>query len=202
MATEIQKPKENELEEEEELPQKTLETVSNKPSLLTEGESVDKEVEHKESEASNAAETTLGSSTVEESAPVTDLQKKMRRAERFGMAVQLSEEEKRNSRAERFGTASTVHGSDELKKSEELKRKARAERFGLPAQSVADEEAKKKARQARFATNSKTDSVEEDKMKARAIRFSQTPAGGPSQTNGKASSAQESATVSKASGGT
>lgn len=34
-------------------------------------------------------------------APVTDIQKKMRRAERFGMSVQLSEEEKRNSRAER-----------------------------------------------------------------------------------------------------
>lgn len=36
-----------------------------------------------------------------EDAPVTDVQKKMRRAERFGMPVQLSETEKRNSRAER-----------------------------------------------------------------------------------------------------
>lgn len=34
-------------------------------------------------------------------APVTDTQKKKRRAERFGMPVQLSEQEKRNSRAER-----------------------------------------------------------------------------------------------------
>lgn len=33
---------------------------------------------------------------------VTDVQKKMNRAERFGMPVHLSEEEKRNSRAERY----------------------------------------------------------------------------------------------------
>lgn len=33
--------------------------------------------------------------------PVSDTQKKIRRAERFGMPVQLSEQEKRNSRAER-----------------------------------------------------------------------------------------------------
>lgn len=32
----------------------------------------------------------------------TDIQKKMKRAERFGMTVQLSEEEKRNTRAERY----------------------------------------------------------------------------------------------------
>ncbi|KAG6501945.1 hypothetical protein ZIOFF_041829 [Zingiber officinale] len=36
-----------------------------------------------------------------ESNPVTDLEKKLRRAERFGMQVVLSEVEKRNSRAER-----------------------------------------------------------------------------------------------------
>lgn len=35
-------------------------------------------------------------------APSTDIEKKMRRAERFGMPVQLSEQEKRNSRAERY----------------------------------------------------------------------------------------------------
>ena len=35
-------------------------------------------------------------------APVTDTQKKIRRAERFGLPVQLSEQEKRNSRAERY----------------------------------------------------------------------------------------------------
>ncbi|RZR98878.1 hypothetical protein BHM03_00028316 [Ensete ventricosum] len=40
-------------------------------------------------------------SDASEAAPVTDLQKKLRRAERFGTPVMLSEEEKRNSRAER-----------------------------------------------------------------------------------------------------
>lgn len=37
-----------------------------------------------------------------ECAAPTDIQKKMKRAERFGMPVTLSEEEKRNSRAERY----------------------------------------------------------------------------------------------------
>ncbi|KAK6126046.1 hypothetical protein DH2020_040160 [Rehmannia glutinosa] len=73
---------------------------------------------------------------------VTDIDKKMKRAERFGMPVQMTEEEKRNSRAERFG----IGQSD-----------------------PSDEEAKKKARLARFGSISKTDSVEEDKKKARAI---------------------------------
>lgn len=35
-------------------------------------------------------------------APVTDIEKKIRRAERFGITVQLSVQEKRNSRAERY----------------------------------------------------------------------------------------------------
>ena len=35
-------------------------------------------------------------------APLSDIQKKIRRAERFGISVQLSEKEKRNSRAERY----------------------------------------------------------------------------------------------------
>ncbi|KVI09530.1 hypothetical protein Ccrd_012077 [Cynara cardunculus var. scolymus] len=65
----------------------------------------------------------------ENGASVNDTQRKIRRAERFGMPVQLSEEEKRNSRAERFGTAPGSQGSDTTKKAEELKRKARAERF-------------------------------------------------------------------------
>jgi len=34
-------------------------------------------------------------------APLSDIQKKIRRAERFGISVQMSEKEKRNSRAER-----------------------------------------------------------------------------------------------------
>lgn len=36
------------------------------------------------------------------SSTATDLQKKLRRAERFGVPVLLSEKEKRNSRAERY----------------------------------------------------------------------------------------------------
>ncbi|KAL3536330.1 hypothetical protein ACH5RR_004791 [Cinchona calisaya] len=115
---------------------------------------------------------------------VTDVQKKIRRAERFGMPVQLSEEEKRNSRAERFGTGTGSHGSEGLKKSEENKRKARAERFGLAQTTSADEEAKKKARLARFTPASKVDPVEEDKRKARAIRFSQNQSTSLTQANG------------------
>ncbi|RZC83529.1 hypothetical protein C5167_046315 [Papaver somniferum] len=188
MATEIQELKEIEI------PQgKTLETISQEP--------VNKEDEGtKESKS----ETNLDSTVAD-----ADLQKKMRRAERFGVPVNLSEKDKRNTRAERFGTAPTVQESDASKNSEDLKRKARAERFGLPAKPVADatdEEAKKKARQDRFTSNSKTspkmDSVEEDKMKARAIRFSQCPASAPSQTtNGKGISIEGTADV-KASGGT
>lgn len=41
-------------------------------------------------------------SDVDEGGAATDIQKKMKRAERFGMPVKLSEEEKRNSRAERY----------------------------------------------------------------------------------------------------
>ncbi|KAF8042503.1 hypothetical protein BT93_A0974 [Corymbia citriodora subsp. variegata] len=115
-----------------------------------------------------------------------DVQKKIRRAERFGMPVQLSEQEKRNSRAERFGTKSGPNKSEELTKSEELKRKARAERFGvLAAPADADEEAKKKARLARFTSGPKVDPEEEEKRKARAIRFSNPPLGSLSHVNGK-----------------
>ncbi|XP_010920976.1 uncharacterized protein [Elaeis guineensis] len=125
---------------------------------------------------------------------VTDLQKKLLRAERFRMPVLLTEEEKRNSRAERFGTASTVHGTKNLGQLEEQKRKARAERFGLKAHSSVDEEAKKKARLERFAQNSKTGTTEEEKRKARAIRFSQA-SGASSQANVKANSELKTASV-------
>ncbi|KAK3445313.1 hypothetical protein EUGRSUZ_A01204 [Eucalyptus grandis] len=115
-----------------------------------------------------------------------DVQKKIRRAERFGVPVQRSEQEKRNSRAERFGTKSGPNKSEELTKSEELKRKARAERFGvIAAPADADEDAKKKARLARFTSGSKVDPEEEEKRKARAIRFSNPPLGSLSQVNGK-----------------
>ncbi|OWM82363.1 protein MODIFIER OF SNC1 11 [Punica granatum] len=123
-----------------------------------------------------------------DAAPADDVQKKIRRAERFGMPVQLSEAEKRSSRAERFGTGAGLNKSDVLSKSEELKRKARAERFGTLTTSAdaADEEVKKKARLARFASGSaKTDPEEEDKRKARAIRFSNPSPSTLSQVNGK-----------------
>ncbi|KAK2647669.1 hypothetical protein Ddye_015158 [Dipteronia dyeriana] len=134
--------------------------------------------------------------------PVTDIQKKIRRAERFGVSVQLSEEEKRNSRASRFGTAPQTQGSEVSKKSEDLKRRARAERFGIPVPTtVSDEDAKKKARLARFAPYSKTDTVEEDKRKARALRFSGPPSSSPSQVNGEGNIEPKAAIAGKASGG-
>lgn len=132
---------------------------------------------------------------------VTDTQKKIRRAERFGMPVQMSEEEKRNTRAERFGTGSKTQGSEVSKTSEELKRKARAERFGLPVpSSVSEEEAKRKARLARFAPYPKTDSVEEDKRKARALRFSKTSSSSVSQVNGKENIEAKAAITGEADG--
>ncbi|CAN8257342.1 unnamed protein product [Cochlearia groenlandica] len=109
-----------------------------------------------------------------------DVQKKIRRAERFGVSVKLTEKEKRDSRAERFGTVGAVKESGGTKKAEELKRKARADRFGVPASASTtdktEEETKKKARLARFGkdakADTKVDSAEEDKRKARALRFS------------------------------
>ncbi|KAF3442066.1 hypothetical protein FNV43_RR15982 [Rhamnella rubrinervis] len=177
----------------------------------------------KEGEDSKSAESVVEAVGADAAAdPVSDIQKKIRRAERFGISVQLTEKEKRNSRAERFGTGSTVGGSEVSKKTEELKRKARAERFGLPASVTpvaSEEEAKKKARLARFAPVSKTDTLEEDKRKAgvgpvsktdtleedkrkaRAIRFSNTtPSSSLSQENGKGSIEPNAAIVGKAGG--
>ncbi|KAI3520219.1 hypothetical protein L1887_09500 [Cichorium endivia] len=93
--------------------------------------------------------TVTADSTSDDGASVTDTQRKIRRAERFGMPVQLSEEEKRNSRAERFGTATGSQGSGATKKAEELKRKARAERFGITQSTPTEEDEKKKARLSR-----------------------------------------------------
>ncbi|KAL8247400.1 hypothetical protein R6Q59_008616 [Mikania micrantha] len=121
----------------------------------------------------------------EEGALVTDTQRKIRRAERFGMPVKLSEQEKRNSRAERFGTTPGPQGSDVTKKAEELKRKARAERFGI-TQSMPMEEEKKKARLSRFGSASSANPIEEEKRKARALRFSGTPVAGSGKIEPKA----------------
>ncbi|KAK8534740.1 hypothetical protein V6N13_081167 [Hibiscus sabdariffa] len=147
----------------------------------------------KEIEGSKNTGIIVGSVAGDSSGPVNDIQKKIRRAERFGVPVQLSEQEKRNSRAERFGTAPGSKGSEASKQSEEVKRKARAERFGLAVPSTAvDDEEKKKARLARFAPYAKPDTVEGEKRKARAIRFS----------NPQSSSlAQEAPIAGKAGGG-
>ncbi|KAI3447634.1 hypothetical protein Pfo_004299 [Paulownia fortunei] len=150
---------------------------------------------------SKSAGVATKTSDSDDGGAVTDIQKKMKRAERFGMPVQMSEVEKRSSRAERFGTGSAANGLDTSKPSEELKRKARAERFGIVQSGPSDEEAKKKiARLARFGSLSKTDSVEEDKKKARAIRFSQPDSG--SKANGKGSIEVKKAITGNAGGGT
>ncbi|CAN0926759.1 Protein MODIFIER OF SNC1 11 [Linum grandiflorum] len=127
-----------------------------------------------DSKSKTAASVTEGTDSV------TDTQKKIRRAERFGITATLSEEEKRNSRAERFGTPSVTQGSAGAKNSEDLKRKSRAERFGLPVPAEptkptepTDAEAKKKARLERFGSIPKPNAAEEEKKKARALRFAQ-----------------------------
>ncbi|KAL9268408.1 MODIFIER OF SNC1 11-like protein [Drosera capensis] len=127
-----------------------------------------------------------------------DIQKKVKRAERFGVPVQLSEEEKRSSRAERFGTASGL----DTKSSEQNKRKARAERFGLSVQSATDGDAKKKARLARFAAApTKADPAEDEKRKAREMRFAQPNSRSSSLVGSKGSIELNTAVAGKAVGG-
>ncbi|KAF5471750.1 hypothetical protein F2P56_008520 [Juglans regia] len=104
------------------------------------------------------------SSPAGDDGPVSNIQKKTRRAERFGITLQLTEEEKRNSRAERFGLCDASVAPDD-----ESRKKTTADVEGKK-KATADEEAKKKARLARFAPVSKTDTVEEEKRKARTIR--------------------------------
>ncbi|CAK9320031.1 unnamed protein product [Citrullus colocynthis] len=143
-----------------------------------------------------------GKASVEDDgAPVSDVQRKMRRAERFGISVQLSEEEKRNSRAERFGMGTTTNGLGASNKTEEVKRKARAERFGLSASVTTDDEAKKKARLARFSSTSKPDPQEEEKRKARAIRFSNPTSNSLTQVEGKGNVETIADVAGKAGGG-
>ncbi|CAN1304508.1 Protein MODIFIER OF SNC1 11 [Linum perenne] len=136
-------------------------------------ESVDEE------EGALGQESKTDAAVSENADSVTDAEKKILRAERFGISVQLSEEEKRNSRAERY------QGSDGSKNSEESKRKARADRFGQPVPAEpTDNEAKKKARLERFGSLPKPDAVEEDKRKARALRFAQ-PSSTPTSLTGE-----------------
>lgn len=84
----------------EDNPSKTLDTAvpaSTKPDRVE--------------DSTNTASSTVDSATEgpmqgadnsKSAAPATDTDKKIRRAERFGITVQLSEKEKRNSRTERY----------------------------------------------------------------------------------------------------
>ncbi|RWR95522.1 hypothetical protein CKAN_02487100 [Cinnamomum micranthum f. kanehirae] len=229
MAMEMQKPKESSLPQDL-LPAKPQLQKSENPNShplnpnteTPQPKQATKEEEEEEEEEEGPKEP-MPPAPDTASDPVSDLQKKFLRAERFGMPVQLSEEEKRSSRAERFGTASTIHKSMGTGKSEQQKRKDRAERFGLAMSSTVDEEAKKKARLARFASNTKSDkksdtksdtksntksdTMEEDKRKARAIRFSPTSPDTQSQSNGQSSElvvpkSQKTTTVDQTGGGT
>lgn len=55
----------------------------------------------KDGEDSKSSAATVGSPEGDDG-PASTIQKKIRRAERFGISVQLTEQEKRNSRAERY----------------------------------------------------------------------------------------------------
>lgn len=100
MATETENPSTAAAITVEDNPSKTLDTAvpaSTKPDRVE--------------DSTNTASSTVDSATEgpmqgadnsKSAAPATDTDKKIRRAERFGITVQLSEKEKRNSRAERY----------------------------------------------------------------------------------------------------
>ena len=79
----------------EENPLQTLDPTSPKPHSDSDPIPADKDADDDKSKETTPAEP-------ETDAPLSDVQKKMRRAERFGINVKLSEKEKRNSRAERY----------------------------------------------------------------------------------------------------
>lgn len=72
---------------------KTADTAAPPPEVADTGEAAPGAASSTPAQNPNAAATAV--------AGATDLEKKMRRAERFGMPVLMSEEEKRSSRAER-----------------------------------------------------------------------------------------------------
>lgn len=101
-------------------------------------------------------------------------QKKLSRAERFGIESTEVLENKKEKRAARFGLESNGKSKETSELAE--KKRARAERFGtqngttkkskLEGMDVEVDDEKIKARQARFGVQ-----VETDKKKARAARF-------------------------------
>lgn len=121
-------------------------------------------------------------------AAVTDIEKKRRRAERFGTDLKISEAEKRNLRAARFNHGTKNGAGDEVGKktgsakapadksalaeaksaliaAENAKRKARAERFGSIPQEVT------KFSETPVSAKPKFSEDEEAKKKARMARF-------------------------------
>ncbi|KAK9757270.1 hypothetical protein RND81_01G152900 [Saponaria officinalis] len=198
MATETQKstPPNPEIE----IPDKTL-TLNPQTSVdLNQDSSNSKQNPNSSPNIENSAnqnhrDDTKCTTTAVVSPTADDIQKKMKRAERFGVPVLLSEEDKRNSRSHRFGTGA---GPEVSKSAEEQKRKARAERFGITV--PADEEVKKKSRVEKFGSDTKVDNVEEEKRKARALRFSHPQTTDVSLTNGNGDSGSI-ATVDNANGG-
>jgi len=77
-------------------PKNTSSADDEKPESQSQDQGSDKE----DVDGSKAKATVV--SPKGDDVPANDIQKKLRRAERFGVPVQLSEKEKRNSRAERY----------------------------------------------------------------------------------------------------
>ena len=85
----------------QENPNKTLDPTEPDPIPATEDATATKGSDAKDPADADADAITSPPPDSGNDAPLSDIQKKMRRAERFGISVQLSEKEKRNSRAER-----------------------------------------------------------------------------------------------------
>ena len=92
------------LEEEEEEEEEPADEASDQPSVTT----VDSDAKSGDDSKSAVAATSAAAAAspvagdVVDVDPASNIQKKIRRAERFGISLQLTEEEKRNSRKERY----------------------------------------------------------------------------------------------------
>nr|GMD67612.1 protein MODIFIER OF SNC1 11-like [Ipomoea batatas] len=130
-----------------------------------------------------AAPTTATTTAVNNVSSEGDVQKKIKRAERFGMPVQLSEEEKRNSRAERgpfwfkYMAFSILYDLPCFGFDFDLIETRICKRFGIASSlpvsdaSKKSEELKRKARAERFGIAQTTTTDEDAKKKARLARF-------------------------------